>query len=149
MVDWGPLEQWDGASHEGSGVFAPWADVQPVLDTAILVDEVGDDEWGEWTAFVETHIDFAAAAAVDALAVCKLSGWLTAVPALAATVCAVISVGLVAEIDRTFLLAVVCSAFATRYRVAFAVSNSVAVEFIDPGCDQPFVELLLSFELVR
>jgi hypothetical protein len=139
VVDWGPLVQWDGASHEGSGVSAPLADVQPLLETAILVDEVDDDEWGEWTAFVETHIDFAAAAAVDALAVCKVSGWLTAVPALAATVCAVISVGLVAEIEQTLLLAVVCSALATRCRVAFAVSSSVAVEFIDPGCDPPLL----------
>ena len=139
VVDWGPLVQWDGASHEGSGVSAPLADVQPLLETAILVDEVDDDEWGEWTAFVETHIDFAAAAAVDALAVCKVSGWLTAVPALAATVCAVISVGLVAEIEQTLLLAVVCSALATRCRDAFAVSNSVAVEFIDPGCDPPLL----------
>jgi hypothetical protein len=101
-------------------------------------DEVGD-EWGDWTAFVETHIDSAAAAAVDALAVCKLSEWLTAVPAISATVCAVISVGLVAEIEQTLLLAVVCSALATRCRVAFAVSNSVAVEFIDPGCDPPLL----------
>ena len=100
-------------------------------------DEVRDEKWGEWTAFVETHIDSAAAAAVDALAVCKLSEWLTAVPAISATVCAVISVGLVAEIEQTFLLAVVCSALATRCRDAFAVLNSVAVEFIDPGCDPP------------
>jgi hypothetical protein len=102
-------------------------------------DEVRDEEWGEWTAFVETHIDSAAVAAVDALAVCKLSEWLTAVPAISATVCAVISVGLVAEIEQTLLLAVVCSALATRCRVAFAVSNSVAVEFIDPGCDPPLL----------
>jgi hypothetical protein len=102
-------------------------------------DEVRDEEWGEWKAFVETHVDSAAAAAVDALAVCKVSGWLTAVPALAATVCAVISVGLVAEIEQTLLLAVVCSALATRCRDAFAVSNSVAVEFIDPGCDPPLL----------
>jgi hypothetical protein len=102
-------------------------------------DEVRDEEWGEWTAFVETHIDFAAAAAVDALAVCKVSGWLTAVPAISATVCAVISVGLVAEIEQTLLLAVVCSALATRCRDAFAVSSSVAVELIDPGCDPPLL----------
>jgi hypothetical protein len=102
-------------------------------------DEVRDEEWGEWTAFVETHIDSAAVAAVDALAVCKVSGWLTAVPALAATVCAVISVGLVAEIEQTLLLAVVCSALATRCRDALAVSSSVAVEFIDPGCDPPLL----------
>ena len=139
VVDWGPLVQWDGESHEGSGVSAPLADVQPLLDTAILVDEVDDVKWRDWTAFVETHIDSAAAAAVDALAVCKLSGWLTAVPAISATVCAVISVGFVAEIEQTLLLAVVCSALATRCRVAFAVSNSVAVEFIDPGCDPPLL----------
>ena len=92
---------------------------------------------------METHIDSAAsaAAAVDALAVCKLSGWLTAVPAISATVCAVISVGFVAEILQTLLRAVVCSALATRCRDAFAVSssNSVAVEFIDPGCDPPLL----------
>ena len=139
VVDWGPLVQWDGESHEGSGVSAPLADVQPLLDTAILVDEVDDEEWGDWTAFVETHIDSAAAAAVDALAVCKLSGWLTAVPAISATVCAVISVGFVAEIEQTLLLAVVCSALATRCRDAFAVSSSVAVELIDPGCDPPLL----------
>ena len=139
VVDWGPLVQWDGESHEGSGVSRPLADVQPLLDTAILVDEVDDEEWGDWTAFVETHIDSAAAAAVDALAVCKLSGWLTAVPAISATVCAVISVGFVAEILQTLLRAVVCSALATRCRVAFAVLNSVAVEFIDPGCDPPML----------
>ncbi len=144
MVDcqWGPLVQWDhGASHEGSGVSAPLADVQPLLEAAILVDEVDDEEWGDWTAFVETHIDSAAAAAVDALAVCKLSGWLTAVPAISATrtVCAVISVGFVAEIQQTLLLAVVCSALATRCRFAFAVSSSGAVEFIDPGCDPPLL----------
>jgi hypothetical protein len=102
-------------------------------------DEVRDVKWGEWTAFVETHIDFAAAAAVDALAVCKLSEWLTAVPAISATVCAVISVGLVAEIEQTLLLVVVCSALATRCRDAFAVSSSVAVELIDPGCDPPLL----------
>jgi len=106
---------------------------------AELVDDVVGDEWGDWTVFVEPHIDSAAVVAVDALAVCKSSGWLTAVPALAATVCAVISVGLVAEIEQTLLLAVVCSALATRCRVAFAVSNSVAVEFIDPGCDPPLL----------
>ena len=139
VVDWGPLVQWDGESHEGSGVSRPLADVQPLLDTAILVDEVDDEEWGDWTAFVETHIDSAAAAAGDALAVCKLSGWLTAVPAISATVCAVISVGFVAEILQTLLRAVVCSALATRCRVAFAVLNSVAVEFIDPGCDPPML----------
>jgi hypothetical protein len=52
------------------------------VDTAILMDEVGDHdvEWGDWTAFVEPQVDSAAAAAVDALAVCKSSGWLTAVP---------------------------------------------------------------------
>ncbi len=38
VVDWGPLVQWDGASREGSGVSASLADVQPLLDTAILVD---------------------------------------------------------------------------------------------------------------
>ncbi len=95
VVDWGPLVQWDGESHEGSGVSAPLADVQPLLDIDIfaeLVDDVDYVEWGDWTAFVEPHIDSAAAAAVDALAVCKLSGWLTAVPAISATVCAVISV---------------------------------------------------------
>jgi hypothetical protein len=102
-------------------------------------DEVRDEEWGEWTAFVETHIDSAAVVAVDALAVCKLSEWLTAVPAISATVCAVISVGLVAEIEQTLLLAVVCSALATRCRDAFAVSSSVAVELIDPGCDPPLL----------
>jgi hypothetical protein len=61
VVDWGPLVQWDGESHEGSGVSAPLPDVQPLLDTAILVDEVDDVEWGDWTAFVpvETHIDSA------------------------------------------------------------------------------------------
>jgi hypothetical protein len=32
------------------------------------VDEVDDDEWGEWTAFVETHIDFAAAAVLLGIA---------------------------------------------------------------------------------
>ena len=88
---------------------------------------------------METHIDSAAAAAVDALAVCKLSGWLTAVPAISATVCAVISVGFVAEILQTLLRAVVCSALATRCRVAFAVLSSVTVEFIDPGCDPPML----------
>ena len=102
-------------------------------------DEVRDEEWGEWTAFVETHIDSAAVAAVDALAVSKLSEWLTAVPAISATVCAVISVSCVAEIEQTLLLAVVCSALATRCRDAFAVSSSVAVEFIDPGCDPPLL----------
>jgi hypothetical protein len=50
-----------------------------------------------------------------------------------------ISERLVAEIEQTLLLAVVCSALATRCRVAFAVSNSVAVEFIDPGCDPPLL----------
>ena len=102
-------------------------------------DEARDEEWGEWKAFVETHVDSAAAVAVDALAVCKLSEWLTAVPAISATVCAVISVGLVAEIEQTLLLAVVCSALATRCRDAFAVSSSVAVELIDPGCDPPLM----------
>jgi hypothetical protein len=142
VVDWGPLAQWDGASHEGSGVSAPLADVQPLLDIAIfaeLVHDVDDVEWGDWTAFVETHIDYAAVAAVDALAVCKLSGWLTAVPAMSAAVCAVSSVGFVAEIQQTLLLAVVCSALATRCRVAFAASSSVVVEFIDPGCDPPLL----------
>jgi hypothetical protein len=128
VVDWGPLVQWDGASHEGSGVSAPLADVQPLLETAILVDEVDDVKWGEWTAFVETHIDFAAVAAVDALAVCKSSGWLTAVPAISATVCAVISVGFVADIQQTPLAVVYSACFtalSTRCRVAFAVSSSV------------------------
>ncbi len=95
--------------------------------------------------------DSAAAAAVDALAVCKLVEWAAdscsePVPAISATVCAVISVGFtqVAEIQQALLLAVpvVCSALATRCRVAFAVSNSVAVEFIeliDPGCDPPLL----------
>jgi len=64
---------------------------------------------------------------------------LTAVPAISATVCAVISVELVAEIKQTLLLAVVCSALATRCRDAFAVSSSVAVELIDPGCDPPLL----------
>jgi len=50
-----------------------------------------------------------------------------------------ISERLVAEIEQTLLLAVVCSALATRCRVAFAVSDSVAVEFIDPGCDPPLL----------
>ena len=79
----------------------------------------------------------AAAAAFDALAVCKSSGWLTAVPALSATVCAVISVSFVSEIQQTLILAVVCSALPTRC-CAFAVSDSMAVaEFIDPGSDLP------------
>jgi hypothetical protein len=50
-----------------------------------------------------------------------------------------ISERLVAEITRTLLLAVVYPALATRCRVAFAVSSSVAVEFIDPGCDPPLL----------
>ena len=44
VVDWGSLVQWDGVSREGSGVSVPLADVQPLLDTAILVDEVDDEE---------------------------------------------------------------------------------------------------------
>jgi hypothetical protein len=100
-------------------------------------DEVRDVEWGVWTAFVETHIDSAAVVAVDALAVCKSSGWLTAVPALPVTVFAVISVGFVADIQRTLLLAVVYSALSTRCRAAFADSSSVAVELIDSGRDPP------------
>jgi len=139
VVDWGSLVQWDGASCEGSGVSVPLADVQPLLGTsATFVDDVDDVEWGSWTAFVETH-DSAAAVAVDALAVGKSSGWLTAVPALPVTVSAVISVGFVAEIMQTLLLAVVCSALSTRCRAAFAVSSSVAVELIDSGCDPPLL----------
>jgi hypothetical protein len=81
VVDWpgGPLVQWDGASHEGSGVSAPsgLADVQPLRDIAIfadseLVDAVDYVEWGDWTAFVEPHIDSAATAAV------RLMRWLCA-----------------------------------------------------------------------
>ena len=140
VVDWGPLVQWDGASREGSGVSAPLADVQPLLGTsAPFVGDVDDVEWGSWTAFVGTH-DSAAAVAVDALAVCKSSGWSTAVPALPVTVSAIISVGFVAEILQTLLLAVVCSALTTRCCVAFAVSSSVPVELlIDPGCDPPLL----------
>jgi len=139
-VDWGPLVQWDGASREGSGVSAPLADVQPLQGTsAPFMGDVDDVEWGSWTAFVGTH-DSAAAVAVDALAVCKSSGWLTAVPALPVTFSAVISVGFVAEILQTLLLAVVCSALTTRCRVVFAVSSSEPVELlIDPGCDPPLL----------
>ena len=55
------------------------------------------------------------------------------------TVSAIMSVGFVAEILQTLLLAVVCSALTTRCRAAFAVSSSVAVELIDSGCDPPIV----------
>jgi hypothetical protein len=143
--DWGAFVVYDASLEQNIQMdIPPELPVHSELQCADGVpfeeaDEIDDVEWGEWTAFVETHIDFAAVAAVDALAVCKSSGWLTAVPAISATVCAVISVGLVAEIEQTLLLAVVCSALATRCRDAFAVSSSVAVEFIDPGCDPPLL----------
>ncbi len=47
------------------------------------------------------------------------------------------AVSFLADALQTLLLAAIYSALASSARVAFAVSGSVAVEFIDPGCDPP------------
>ena len=52
-------------------------------------------------------------------------------------VLAVNSVSFLADALQTLLLAAICSALASSACVAFAASGSVAVDFIDPGCDPP------------
>ena len=93
----------------------------------------------------EAHFDSSTASAIEASAVCKsheygavvlatLAAPLTVLPS---KVLAVNSVSFLADALQTLLLAAICSALASSACVAFAVSGSVAVEFIDSGCDPP------------
>jgi hypothetical protein len=93
----------------------------------------------------EAHFDSAAATPIEVSAVCKshdfgavvlatLDAPLTVWPS---KVLAVNSVSFLADALQTLLLAAICSALASSACVAFAVSGSVAVEFIDSGCDPP------------
>ncbi len=97
----------------------------------------------------EAHFDSSTASAIEASAVCKgHEFWVVVLATLAvpltflrskpeSKVLAVNSVSLLADALRTLLLAAICSALASSTCVAFAVSGSVAVDFIDPGCDPP------------
>jgi hypothetical protein len=93
----------------------------------------------------EAHFDSSTASAIEPSAVCKSHGFgavvlaTLAVPltVLPSKVLAVNSVSFLAHALRTLLLAAICSALASSACAAFAVSGSVAVDFIDPGCDPP------------
>jgi hypothetical protein len=93
----------------------------------------------------EAHFDSSTASAIEAPAVCEshelgavvlatLAAPLTVWPS---KVLAVNSVSFLADALQTLLLAAICSALASSACVAFAVSGSVAVEFIDSGFDPP------------
>ena len=70
-------------------------------------------------------------------AACMSLELVAAVPAATATVRAVLSVSLAAEILQTLRQAVVCIALANSVRGAVTVSDSMAVEDIPSGCDPP------------
>ena len=80
-----------------------------------------------------------AASTLRASAACVSLEWVAAVPAATATVRAVLSVSLAAEILQTLRQAVVCTALANSVRGALTVSDSMAVEDIHSGCDPPSV----------
>jgi hypothetical protein len=93
----------------------------------------------------EAHFDSSTAFAIEASAVCKshefgavvlasLAAPLTVWPS---KVLAVNSVSFLADALQTLLLAAIYSALASSACVAFAVSGSEAVEYIDPGYDPP------------
>jgi hypothetical protein len=93
----------------------------------------------------EAHFDSSTASAIEASAVCKSHEFGAVVLATLAApltvwpskVWAVNSVSFLADALQTLLLAAICSALASSACVAFAVSGSVAVEFIDSGFDPP------------
>ena len=93
----------------------------------------------------EAHFDSSTASAIEAFAVCKshelgavvLATLAVPLTVLPSKVLAVNSVSFLADALQTLLLAAICSALASSACVAFAVSGSVAVDFIDPGCDPP------------
>ena len=84
-------------------------------------------------------LEVSAASALRASAACTSLEWVAAVPAATATVRAVLSVSLAAEILQTLRQAVVCIALANSVRGALTVSDSMAVEDIHSGCDPPVV----------
>ena len=84
-------------------------------------------------------LEVSAASALRASAACTSLEWVAAVPAATATVRAVLSVFLAAEILQTLRQAVVCIALANSVRGALTVSDSMAVEDIHSGCDPPVV----------
>lgn len=84
-----------------------------------------------------TALEVSAASALRASAACVSLEWVAAVPAATATVRAVLSVSLAAEILQTLRQAVVCIALANSVRGALTVSDSMAVEDIPSGCDPP------------
>jgi len=93
----------------------------------------------------EAHFDSSTAFAIEASAVCKSYEFGAVVLATLAApltvwsskVLAVNSVSFLADALQTLLLAAIYSALASSARVAFAVSGSEAVEYIDPGYDPP------------
>ena len=82
-------------------------------------------------------LEVSAASTLRASAACTSLEWVAAVPAATATVRAVLSVSLAAEILQTLRQAVVCIALANSVRGALTVSDSMAVEDIHSGCDPP------------
>ena len=84
-------------------------------------------------------LEVSAASTLRASAACTSLEWVAAVPAATATVRAVLSVSLAAEILQTLRQAVVCIALANSVRGALTVSDSMAVEDIHSGCDPPVV----------
>jgi hypothetical protein len=93
----------------------------------------------------EAHFDSSTAFAIEASAVCESHEFGAVVLATLAApltvwsskVLAVNSVSFLADALQTLLLAAIYSALASPARVAFAVSGSGAVEYIDPGYDPP------------
>jgi hypothetical protein len=93
----------------------------------------------------EALFDSSAAFAIEASAVCKSDEFGAVVLATLAApltvwpskVLAVNSVSFLADALQTLLLAAIYSALASSARVAFAVSGSEAVEYIDSGYDPP------------